>query len=799
MSTGVGDIFLDLKLNKQPFEKGLTDVKSTAGIAGKKIGLALAGAITSVVGTVAFSALISQAAKLGDAIDKTSQKVGMSAQTYQQWDYIMQRCGTSMESMTMAMKTLASSAETSKDALSELGISQAEVASLSQEELFSRTISALQQVSDTTRRTYLAGQLLGRGATELGGVLNLTSQQTDQLRQRFSDLGGMMSQQAVSNAAAYEDAITDIKMAFRGISNTIAESVLPVITQAFNSVIIPIILKASAVLRYFVNIWNSVFGAIRKKASALGGIFGKVGNGIKSVFGKAAQKQNIKMSKSLGGVSKGIGSAGKSAKKTKKAIKELNRELMGFDKMNKLAKKNKDANTGGGGSKGAGGGGGVDMGGVDDALGDVDNKLFDMSKLGEKLAPIWKALGGVFKAILRLFKAIGKALAPVGKWVWNHLIKPFGKLLSMAIVAVLEGIAGAIELVASIIEKHPKLAVTILGIAGAFLAFKNATKIMFAFGKTLGILFKFIGGFNPFVLGLTAVAIAIGYIYKNWDKIKKTKFGKTLIKVATILKKVGQIIGKSVVLKFKSLVKIVRKVISAFKTIGGYLTNAFKRTLDKVSKNIQKFKETWDALKNRKVAITAKLKGVKEKTVKNLKKAFDALPTKKVATLTAKLKNNINMKVIDKLKSAWAKIKTTTADLKVNLKATIAKGYNAAAKKINGLINKLPKVVRPSWRLPYLAQGGFVGKNTPQLAVVGDNKHEGEIVSPESKLEAMARKVAQETNGSDERVVALLTQLLAAVRGIDTNVYLDGNKIADNTVKRINQQTRTTGVSPLLV
>ncbi len=37
-------------------------------------------------------------------------------------------------------------------------------------------------------------------------------------------------------------------------------------------------------------------------------------------------------------------------------------------------------------------------------------------------------------------------------------------------------------------------------------------------------------------------------------------------------------------------------------------------------------------------------------------------------------------------------------------------------------------------QIPKLAQGGYVGANQPQLAVIGDNRHYGEIVSPEDKM-----------------------------------------------------------------
>lgn len=888
MATGVGDIFLDLKLNKQPFEKGLNETKATATMAGRKIGLAIAGAIAGAVGAVGFSALVSSTAKLGDAIDKTSQKMGMSAQAYQEWDFIMQRCGTSMDSMTMAMKTLASSAITSKDALAELGISQEEVATLSQEQLFARTISALQNVEDTTRRTYLAGQLLGRGATELGAVLNMSASETDQLRQRVYELGGVMSQEAVTASAQYTDAMLDLKMAFRGISDTVATSVLPIITSAINKVIIPIILRAVAVVRYFGNILRSAFGGLGAK--------------IKGVFGGKAQKQNIDFGKSIGGVSKGIGGAGKSAKKAKKAVKELNRELMGFDKMNKLAKKNKASDAGGGAGGGAGGAG--DIGGIGDmgeALGGANNKLGIFSKLSEKLRPIWKALGDVFKAIIRLFKAVGKALAPVGKWIWEHLIKPFGKLLGMAIVAVLEGIAGAIELLAKFIEKHPKISATIISIAtGLFLLIK-AGGVLGVISK-LGKAFRLLGGAvmaHPIALLLVAIALAIGYIYKNWDKIKKTKFGKALIKIGNTLKNVGgilkekligafnklkpiltfvgKLIWKSIVVRFKLLVGAVKLAWAVLKKIGSFFKGTFKKALDVVSKPLTAFKDAWAGLKNKTIELTAnigefasdawdgitdtvatvtvglkdnfsgawdKIKGtwdgVKDKTAQALtslkdtfKSAWDGIKgawegvKDKGAQLATSLKDTfkgawdkisgtwsgiknktaeLKTSLEDKFSSAWKKIKDSwngvkdkSAKLKINITTALAKTYRGIRKKL--INSKIPAVSAFGKKLPPLAQGGWVDKNSPRLAIVGDNRHEPEIVAPDSKLMAMARQASQEAvrNSSNAQVVALLSQLLVAVQNQNTNVYLDGKEITRNTVKNINQQTRTTGRSPILV
>ena len=828
MATGVGDIFLDLKLNKQPFEKGLNETKNSAGrlgsVIGSKMGLAIAGAITTAVAGISFASLISKATQLGDTIDKMSQKMGMSTQAYQEWDYIMQICGSDIESLKISMKTLASSAETSKDALSELGITQQQLASLSQEDLFALVIRRLQQVTDTTKRTYLAGQLLGRGATELGPLLNRSAQETEALRQNLYALGGAMSQTATNNSAQLADAMVNVKMSLRGIYNTIAETVLPVVTRAINGIIIPAIQKACAVLRYFANLWTSVFGGIVKSTSFVGKAIGKIKSGFSSVFGKTQQKQNAKIAKSLGGVGKGTGGVGKSAKKAKKAVKELTRELMGFDKINKLAKKDASAGGGAGGGGGGGGGGVGDLGGFGEELGNVDNKLLDLSKIKEKLSPFIKAIGDIFKALLRLAKAVGKALAPIGKFLWEHLIKPFGKLLGMAIIAVLEGIAGAIELLAVFIEKHPKLAVILGAVATAvgLLVAKGAGGfgVLGKLGKAFGALGKIIMT-HPIAILLTAIALAIGYIYKNWNKIKKTKFGKALITIGNTLKKIGSYIAGTFLKKFEE----AKKLVTAFKDawtgikskaielktkvgeVAGDIWEGIQDTAVTLTVGLKdNFSSAWNKIKDVWTGVKSRAEDIKTSLVDKFKSAWDGIKSlwdgvvSKTATTTAKLADYFSS-AWNKIKNVWNGLKSKTVTLTMSLKAVIAKGYNAVAKKVNALKAKHPKIMKLVPKLPLLAQGGWVGKNTPQLAVVGDNRHEGEIVAPDSKLMAMARQASQEAvaNSSNAQVVALLTQLLRAVNSLDTNVYLDGREIANNTVKRINQQTRTTGQFPLIV
>jgi hypothetical protein len=194
-----------------------------------KAGAAAVTAVATAASTAAvgFVKAASDVAEYGDNIDKMSQKLGMSATSYQEWDAVMQHCGTSIDSMQSGMKTLASAAETGNAAFEKLGMSQSEIASMSQEELFSSTITALQNVSDETERTYLAGQLLGKGATELGPLLNTSAEDTQAMKDAVHELGGVMSDEAVAAAATYEDSLQDMQTAISGLKNNIVSEFLP--------------------------------------------------------------------------------------------------------------------------------------------------------------------------------------------------------------------------------------------------------------------------------------------------------------------------------------------------------------------------------------------------------------------------------------------------------------------------------------------------------------------------------------------------------------------------------------------
>ena len=244
----VFDLVAKLTLDSSQYDSGLDDGEQKAHGFGAKLSSIMGGAakigvgaVTAISGATAAmgTALVKQTgavAAYGDNIDKMSQKMGMTAQAYQEWDAVMQHSGTSMETMKASMKTLANAAETGSDAFKELGISQKELSSLSQEQLFERTISALQNVEDETKRTYLAGKTLGRGATELGALLNTSAEDTQAMRDRVRELGGVMSDDAVKAAATYQDSLQDMQTAISGVSRGIVSGFLPSVTKIMDGI-----------------------------------------------------------------------------------------------------------------------------------------------------------------------------------------------------------------------------------------------------------------------------------------------------------------------------------------------------------------------------------------------------------------------------------------------------------------------------------------------------------------------------------------------------------------------------------
>ncbi len=100
----------------------------------------------------------------------------------------------------------------------------------------------------------------------------------------------------------------------------------------------------------------------------------------------------------------------------------------------------------------------------------------------------------------------------------------------------------------------------------------------------------------------------------------------------------------------------------------------------------------------------------------------------------------------------------------------------------------LPRI---NWSIPELAQGGYVKPNTPQLAMIGDNRHQGEVVAPEDKLQAMVDDAVRRAGSASvitkddlESIInRAVMRIVSALASVGFNI--DGEQLA--TLQRIAQ------------
>ena len=209
----------------------------------KNVGAAMATAVAAI-GTAAVAAgkklydMALETANAGDEIDKTSQKLGMSAEAYQEWDYVLGQSGVEITSMTTGLKTLTNQIDDAKngsdkaaDRFARLGISMEDLNTMSREDIFAKVIEGMQGMADSTDRAALANDLFGKSGQELTPLFNETAESTASLKQAAHDLGFVMSDEAVKASADFNDSLDTLKRTFSGVKNNVMGELLPSFTE----------------------------------------------------------------------------------------------------------------------------------------------------------------------------------------------------------------------------------------------------------------------------------------------------------------------------------------------------------------------------------------------------------------------------------------------------------------------------------------------------------------------------------------------------------------------------------------
>ncbi len=147
-------------------------------------------------------------------------------------------------------------------------------------------------------------------------------------------------------------------------------------------------------------------------------------------------------------------------------------------------------------------------------------------------------------------------------------------------------------------------------------------------------------------------------------------------------------------------------------------------------------------------------------------------------------------------KKAWNGIKDVFKNIVDGLVGIIKAPINAIIDLINGFISGLNKIKIPDWvpavggkginipKIPKLAQGGWFAPNNPQLAIVGDNTREAEVVTPESKIYDQVTKAIRDNGGAGKQEIEITIY----------HKYEDGRTI----IQKINQEQINAGEILLL-
>lgn len=394
-----------------------TKATKSAKLASLGFKAALAALAVVIAGVVAAINAIS-VSKLGAEIYRGAQQAGMSAQAYQEWQYVLQRAGIEASELTEIMKTLTEAQvdvinqdEAFINAFKKLGMSAEEVMSMGQDALWDRTIAALQNVENATERTAIAYKIFGEDAAKLTTVLNLSNAETQKLISTYNQLGGAMSGELIHNSAVLQGSLANLRVAWQGLRNTLAQAVLPAVIA-----VVDWITKAIVVVNVF----------------------------LQKFFKLDLTAATDSMTKGMTGTTSAIGGYTGAVEGATKAVEKLKRTTMGFDELNIVGNPNAtspDTSSGSGAGTGAGVGS-VPINTGSSIFADASEQAEKFKKKVEdfikKFEPQIKIIGAALAAlgVAKLIEGLGNAIGLGDKFL--GVMKNIKKVAGSAIVITLQ-------------------------------------------------------------------------------------------------------------------------------------------------------------------------------------------------------------------------------------------------------------------------------------------------------------------------------------------------------------------------
>ena len=362
--------------------------------------------------------------------------------------------------------------------------------------------------------------------------------------------------------------------------------------------------------------------------------------------------------------------------------------------------------------------------------------------LDEILAPLaeWTisdllpAFFNLLSGALDVLNPILEAFMEAGKWLWDSFLQPIASWTGGVIVSVLNSLADVLKTIGNWMKDNKKTVKAITELIVAFFAAWAIGKVkefIDISGGLCGALLKIIGKLKSTTLVQGLYNIALG-------------IGNTLSTIWNGLCVIGSAVTTALGVAFNFLCSPIGLVVLAIGGLIAIFVTAYKKCdwfRDGVNRAFEKIKSAVISVKE---------------TFSNV---FGALWD------IAKRPLNFLISGINKLIRGVNKISFDIPDWVPGI----------GGEKIGGL--NIPEIEK-------LAQGGYVKANNPTLAMIGDNKHEGEIVAPESKIaEAVERGIAS--------ALGKINNL--GNSSIEVIVKIGEGTLGKEVVKEINKMTRQNG------
>ena len=226
----------DVTNENKKLKAGLDDIKKTAKLWSAAI---IAG--TVAVG-YALKRVITSTADYADTIDKTSQRIGLSIEETQKWNFVTEQLGTNLSSLETGLGRLQRNVSdaniglaTAKRSFEELGVevTKSDGSLRSMDDIFPEVVKKLGEMDDETRRNAMALELFGRGGQELIPILNAGADSIDKLMGKAKNLNLVMPEKDILSWVEFKDELHALTTEISAVTREFTNELLPVLKDEF--------------------------------------------------------------------------------------------------------------------------------------------------------------------------------------------------------------------------------------------------------------------------------------------------------------------------------------------------------------------------------------------------------------------------------------------------------------------------------------------------------------------------------------------------------------------------------------